>query len=72
VAITAAERHALPASAFGWPAVRKYPIRNQADLDAAAHLIGRAPESQQAAIKARIIRIAKRLGLDLPDAWKNG
>jgi hypothetical protein len=54
---------------FGWPEEKKYPIRNQRDLDAASKLIGRAPADKQASIKARIKRIAKRKGLTLPASW---
>jgi hypothetical protein len=57
---------------FGWVEARKYPVRNQHELDAAARLIGKAPESRQQSIRKRITGIAKRRGLDLPDSWKSG
>jgi hypothetical protein len=40
-------------------------------VDAAASLIGKAPASKRAAIKARIISIAHRKGLKLPRAWQD-
>lgn len=61
------ERDALSSSDFGDPKNRKFPIRNQKDLDSAAHLVGRADNPE--AVKKRIIAIAKRKGLTLPSAW---
>lgn len=70
--LTMAERDKIDDSDFAWPDAPdhpKYPINTQEHLDAAAKLIGRAPEDKQAAIKARAKRIAKRKGLKLPDSW---
>src|SRR5581483_9325736 len=67
--IPAAVRKQIPREDFAWPEERKYPITSQAHLDAAAKLIGRAPEAMQAKIKARAIAIAKRKGFKLPDSW---
>lgn len=67
--ISKKERDGLKAADFGWPEERKFPIRNQNDLDAAVKLIGRAPAGKQAAIKARIKKIAARKGLKLPESW---
>lgn len=47
---------------------RSFPIRNEMDVMHAAHLIGHAPDPSK--VKKRIIEIAKRKGLSLPDAWK--
>ena len=66
---TAEKRKATPLKNFGWPSERKYPIEDQDDVDSAAKLIGKAPESMRASIKKRIMAIAKRLGLKIPDAW---
>lgn len=55
---------------FGWPEEKKFPVRNQRDLDAAVKLVGRAPESKQGSIKKRLKEIAKRKGLRLPESWK--
>lgn len=68
--LTVGERKEIPLEDFAWPEERKFPIDSQDHLDAAAKLIGRAPESKQAEIKARAIRIAKRKGLQLPQSWK--
>jgi len=70
--LTKAERDAIPLEDFAWPEERKYPIDTQDHLDSAATLIGHAPEAMQPKIKARAIRIAKRHGFTLPDAWKDG
>src|SRR5262245_14810315 len=59
------ERDALPEEDFAWPEERKFPIRNAEDVESAARLIGRAPKEKQAAIKKRIIQIAKRKGLPI-------
>jgi hypothetical protein len=67
--ISKKERENISDDDFAWPEEKKYPIRSQEELDAAAKLIGRAPKSKQAAIKARAIKIAKRKGLKLPDSW---
>jgi hypothetical protein len=71
--LTVAERKAIPREDYAWPDAPggpQYPIDSQDHLDAAATLIGRAPENKQADIKARAIRIAKRHGFTLPDSWK--
>jgi hypothetical protein len=47
---------------------RSFPITSQAQLDAAAHLIGHADNPE--AVKKKAIAIAKRKGFTLPDAWK--
>jgi hypothetical protein len=62
------QRDALPESDFGDPARRLFPIVDQDDVDSAAHLIGKAKNPEK--VKARIIAIAKRKGLKIPDAWK--
>ncbi len=64
------QRDALPDSDFAWPEEQKYPIPDQAHLDAAVKLLGHAPTDKQASIKARIKAIAKRKGLSLPESWK--
>ncbi len=69
--LTKDQRDAIDDSDFAWPEQKKYPINTQAHLDAAAKLIGRAPEGVQDKIKRNAIRIAKRKGLTLPDSWNN-
>lgn len=65
------ERNKIAEEDFGWPDERKYPIRNQSDLDAAVRLIGRAPKEERAMITRNIKRIARRKNLTLPDSWVN-
>lgn len=67
--ISQKERDKVADEDFGDPENRKYPVRNQQDLDSAAKLIGKAPASKRAAIKTRIKKIAKRKGLTLPESW---
>ena len=71
--LTMKEREKIDDSDFAWPDAPdhpKYPIDTQDHLDAAAKLLGRAPENVQAKIKARAKAIAKRKGFTLPDSWK--
>jgi hypothetical protein len=72
MALTKAQRDAIPRVDYAWPDAPggpKYPINSQAHLDAAARLIGRAPTNVQPRIKARATAIAKRKGYTLPDSW---
>src|SRR6185503_1510011 len=69
--LTVGERKDIPLEDFAWPEERKFPIDSQEHLDAAAKLIGRAPEAEQPKIKARAIRIAKRHGFTLPQSWQD-
>ena len=66
--LTKAQRDKLPASAFGDPKNRLFPVVDQDDVDSAARLIGKA--DNPAAVKRRIIAIARRKGLKIPDAWQ--
>lgn len=62
------KRAAMDLSDFGDPEKRAFPVMNQEDLDNAARLLGHA--DNPAAVKKRLIAIAKRKGLSLPDSWK--
>jgi hypothetical protein len=64
--IPQSERDKMDSSDFAGPD-QSFPIKTQADVDAASHLIGKAKDP--AAVKARVISIAKKKGLKLPDAW---
>jgi hypothetical protein len=64
------QRDELSLDSFGDPARRLFPIVDQDDVDSAAHLIGKARNPE--AVKARIVAIARRKGLKIPDAWKAG
>jgi hypothetical protein len=66
--LNTAQRAKLPTSAFGDPQRRLYPIVDQDDVDSAAHLIGKAKDPE--AVKRRIIMIARKKGLRIPDAWQ--
>lgn len=66
--ISQKERDALPDSDFAGPH-ESFPIRNQHDVDSAAKLIGHADDPE--AVKRKIIEIAKRKGLSLPDSWQD-
>jgi hypothetical protein len=63
-------RKSMDLSDFGDPSKRAFPVLNQSDLDNAARLIGHADNPE--AVKRRLIAIAKRKGLKLPDAWQDG
>lgn len=65
---TAKTRDNLKESDFGDPEGRKFPIKDQSDLDDAARLIGHASDPDK--VKARLIKIAKRKGLTLPASWQ--
>ena len=67
--LTAKARRALPKSSFAGPH-RTFPINNASAPRRAAHLLGKA--SNPAAVKRRIISIAKRKGYPLPKAWQKG
>lgn len=62
------ERDKLPKEDFGDPERRLFPIVDQEDVDSAKRLIGKAKDPE--AVKKRIVGIAKRKGLTIPDAWK--
>jgi hypothetical protein len=61
------ERDSYDAADFAGPD-RSFPITTQAQLDAAAHLIGHAADP--AAVKRKAIAIAKRKGFKLPASWQ--
>ncbi len=61
-----AKRDDLDESDFAGPH-QSFPIKTQADVSAAAHLVGHATNPE--AVKSRIKSIAERKGLSLPAAW---
>ena len=65
--IPQSERDEMSASDFAGPD-ESFPIKTQADVDAAKRLIGKAANPD--AVKAKIIFIAKRKGLTVPAAWQ--
>lgn len=64
--IPQAVRDEMPESDFAGPD-QSFPIKNQADVDAAKRLIGKAANPD--AVKKKIIAIAKKKGLTIPEAW---
>lgn len=66
--LTTAQRAKLPASSFGDPERRLFPVVDQADIESAKHLIGKAKDPE--AVKRRIIAIARTKGLKIPLAWE--
>ena len=65
--LTKKERDKLPEADFGDPERRLFPIMDQDDVNSAAHLIGKAKDPEK--VKARIVAIARRKKLTIPDAW---
>lgn len=70
--ITKKERDKVSDEDFGEPKTRKYPVRNQKDLDSAIKLAGRTKTGNPDQIRKRLAQIAKKKGLKLPDSWKDG
>lgn len=64
---SAKERKDMSESDFAGPH-RSFPIEDQSDLDNAAHLVGRAKDPE--AVKRKIMEIAHRKGLKIPEAWQ--
>ncbi len=66
--IPQSERDQMKSSDFAGPN-ESFPIKTQADVDAAKTLIGKADNPD--AVKKKIISIAKRKGLKVPAAWQS-
>lgn len=64
--IPKSERDTMDKKDFAGPN-ESFPIATQADVDAAAHLVGKA--ANPGTVKSKIKSIAKRKGLTLPKAW---
>ncbi len=67
--ISKKQRDELPEADFGLPKERKFPVADQDDIDSAAKLIGKVPAADREKVKQRLIRIAKRKNLKIPEAW---
>ena len=65
------ERENIPLEDFGDPDNRAFPIKVAEDVIHAAERLHNA-SGNQATIKARIKKIAKRKGFPLPDTWTDG
>jgi hypothetical protein len=55
---------------FADPKHKKYPVRNQHELDSAVKLAGRSKDVSPGSIRSGIKRLAKKHGLTLPESWK--
>lgn len=63
------ERDKMPASEFGDPKNRRFPVKDEKHFRAAVKLLGRIPAAERPAIKARLKRIAEKHGWKLPSSW---
>lgn len=66
--LTKEQREKLDAADFGDPDRKLFPILDQSDIDATAHLIGKAKDPDR--VKSRVRAIAERKGLKCPEAWE--
>lgn len=67
---TVADREKLPLSDFGEPKKKGFPIANEEDLENAASLLHHTDDPSS--VKRRLMRIAKRKGLKMPESWGPG
>ena len=63
--LEAAERHALPDSAFGIPERREFPMPDAAHVRAAEAYFRYAPEDKKASLARKILEKAKAFGIDV-------
>ena len=61
--LTAEERHELPASAFGIPETREFPLVDAAHVRAAEAYFRYAPDTEKAALARRILAKAAEFGV---------
>lgn len=64
---TKKDRDKMKKSDFAGPH-QSFPIQTQQDVYDAARLVGHA--KNPAAVKKKVIEIAKRKGFDIPESWK--
>jgi len=69
--LTKEERDKIDPKCFALPP-DAFPCDTQAHLDAAATELGKESETDQATIKRNGARIAKELGLSIPETWQEG
>ncbi len=67
--LTAADRKSLPASVFGDPANRKFPMPDKEHVIKAWQFVNKSKTGDKEAIKKRILARAKALGMDTSN-WK--
>ena len=63
--LTAEERRELPASAFGVPETREFPLVDAAHVRAAEAYFRYAPDDRKAFLARRILARARELGIDV-------
>lgn len=63
--LTAEEHRKLPASAFGIPETREFPLVDAAHIRAAEAYFRYAPDDRKAALARRILARARELGVDV-------
>ena len=63
--LTADERRKLPASAFGIPETREFPLVDAAHIRAAEAYFRYAPDDRKAALARRILRQAAEFGIEI-------
>ena len=63
--LTVEERRELPASAFGIPATREFPLVDAAHIRAAEAYFRYAPDDRKAALARRILARAREMGVDV-------
>lgn len=67
---SAAAREKLSKGDFGEPSKKGFPVKDQKDLENAAKLLHHAADPSK--VKKRLIAIAKKKGLTLPESWSDG
>ena len=63
--LTVEERRELPASAFGIPETREFPLVDAAHIRAAEAYFRYAPDDRKAALARRILARAREMGVDV-------
>lgn len=63
--LSAEERRALPATAFGIPETREFPLIDAEHIRSAERYFRYAPENAKSALARRILRKAAELGVDV-------
>lgn len=63
--LNAAERNALPDSAFGIPETREFPIIDASHVRAAEAYFRHAPEDKKASLARFILKKAEEFGVDV-------
>lgn len=70
--LTTEERRKLPASAFGIPETREFPLVDAAHVRAAEAYFRYAPDDRKASLARRILARARELGVDVQSRTVRG